>query len=134
MVTNISAEMIPTTNIAQPRRTLSTTQNPQSDDVLRKVQNLRSTMTNGLIQPKIFQTATFLKYKYLLKNHMNKLTEELKLEDFQSILSDEACREKANEIAETLLFAKGSIQIQNELSNAGERNTTTNELETFVQR
>ena len=115
MVTGVSTNSIPTPNLQQPRRTLPTpatnqTRNrapsiydPQMDDVITEIHNLRTTMTDGVIQPKILQTQVPLfrgnrdkynEFEHLLKNHlrphMNKLTEEQKLNYFQSLLRDEA--------------------------------------------
>ena len=64
MVTGVSTNPNPTPNIQQPRRTLpnpATHQNrdrapptnePQMDDVLTEIHNLRTTMTDGVISPK----------------------------------------------------------------------------------
>ena len=115
MVTGVSTNSNPTPNLQQPRRTLPTpatnqtrnrapsTNDPQIDDVMTEIQNLRTTMTDGVIQPKILQTQVPLfrgnrdkynEFEHLLKNHlrphMNKLTEEQKLNYFQSLLRDEA--------------------------------------------
>ena len=115
MVTGVSTNSIPTPNLQQPRRTLPTpatnqirncapsTNDPQMDDVMTEIHNLRTTMTDGVIQPKILQTQVPLfrgnrdkynEFEHLLKNHlrphMNKLTEEQKLNYFQSLLRDEA--------------------------------------------
>ena len=104
MVTGVSTNSIPTPNLQQPRRTLPTpannqtrnrapsTNDPQMDDGMTEIHNLRTTMTDGVIQPKILQTQVPLfrgnrdKYneiEHLLKNHlrphMNKLTEEQEL-------------------------------------------------------
>ena len=43
-------------------------------------------------------------------------------------------RDKANDIAETFLFAKLPIQIQNELAMAGKHDAKVEEIKTFVQR
>ena len=224
MVTGVSTNSSPTPNIQQPRRTLPTpathqnrdrappTNEPQMDDVLTEIHNLRTTMTDGVIQPKILQTQVPLfrgnrekynEFEHLLKNHlrphMNKLTEEQKLNYFQSLLRDEAIEfwqtlkittettlqdvlqaftkeyakedlkevsknkfdqmrydptkesfadfltrykklakqaygDKANDIAETFLFAKLPIQIQNELAMAGKHDAKVEEIKTFVQR
>ena len=68
MVTGVSTNPNPTPNIQQPCRTLPTpathqnrdrappTNEPQMDDVLTEIHNLRTTMTDGVIQPKILQT------------------------------------------------------------------------------
>ena len=68
MVTGVSANSIPTSNSQQPRRTLPTpvvlqtrgrTQSfnePQMDDVMTEIKNLRTTVTDGVIKPKILQT------------------------------------------------------------------------------
>ena len=179
---------------------------------MTEIHNLRTTMTDGVIQPKILQTQVPLfrgnreKYnelEHLLKNHlrphMNKLTDEQKLNYFQSLLRDEAIEfwqtlkittettlqdvlqaftkeyakedlkevskykfdqmrydptkesfadfltrykklakqaygDKANDIAETFLFAKLPIQIQNELAMAGKHDAKVEEIKTFVQR
>ena len=115
MVTGVSTNPSPTPNLQQPRRTLPTpathqtrdrappTNEPQVDDVLTEIHNLRTTITDGVIQPKILQTQVPLsrgnrekynEFVHLLKNHlrphMNKLTEEQKLKYFQSLLRDEA--------------------------------------------
>ena len=104
MVTGVSTDSSPTPNLPQPRRTLPTpathqtrdrappTNEPQMDDVLTEIHNLRTTTTDGVIQPKILQTQVPLfrgnrekynEFEHLLKNHfrphMNKLTEEQKL-------------------------------------------------------
>ena len=224
MVTGVSTNSSPTPNIQQPRRTLPTpathqnrdrappTNEPQMDDVLTEIHNLRTTMTDRVIQPKILQTQVPLfrgnrekynEFEHLLKNHlrphMNKLTEEQKLNYFQSLLRDEAIEfwqtlkittettlqdvlqaftkeyakedlkevskykfdqmrydptkesfadfltrykklakqaygDKANDIAETFLFAKLPIQIQNELAMAGKHDAKVEEIKTFVQR
>ena len=224
MVTGVSTNPNPTPNIQQPRRNLPTpathqnrdraplTNEPQMDDVLTEIHNLRTTMTDGVIQPKILQTQVPLfrgnrekynEFEHLLKNHlrphMNKLTEEQKLNYFQSLLRDEAIEfwqtlkittettlqdvlqaftkeyakedlkevskykidqmrydptkesfadfltrykklakqaygDKANDIAETFLFAKLPIQIQNELAMAGKHDAKVEEIKTFVQR
>ena len=47
-------------------------------------------------------------------------------------LAKQAYEEKA--IAETFLFAKLPIQIQNELALAGKHDATVDEIKTFVQR
>ena len=73
------------------------------DDDLTEIHKLRTSMTDGVIQPKILQTQVPLfrgrreKYKefeHLLKNnirpHMQKLTEQQKLNYFQSVLRDDA--------------------------------------------
>ena len=49
-------------------------------------------------------------------------------------LAKQAYGEKANDIAETFLFAKLPIQIQNELAMAGKHDATSEEIKTFVQR
>ena len=211
MVTGVSTNSSPTPNLQQPRRTLPTpathqtrdrappTNEPQMDDVLTEIHNLRTTMTDGVMQPKLLQTQVPLfrgnreknnEFEHLLQNHlrphMNKLTEEQKLNYFQSLLRDEAIEfwqtlkittettlqdvlqafnkeyakedlkevskykfdqmrydpkkesfadfltrykklakeaygDKANDIAETFLFAKLPIQIQNELAMAGKQ-------------
>ena len=69
MVTGVSTNPNPTPNIQQPRRTLPNTATHQNrdrapptnepqmmDDVLTEIHNLRTTMTDGVIQPKILQT------------------------------------------------------------------------------
>ena len=115
MVTGVSTNPIPTPNLSQPRRNIPnpatchtrtrvpSTNEPQMDDVMTEIHNLRTTMTDGVIQPKILQTQVPLfrgnrekynEFEHLLKNHlrphMNKLTEEQKLNYFQSLLRDEA--------------------------------------------
>ena len=68
---------------------------------MTKTHNLRTTMTDGVIQPKILQTQVLLfrgncekynEFEHLLKNHlrshMHKLTEEQKLNHFQILLRD----------------------------------------------
>ena len=115
MVTGVSTNSSPTPNLQQPRRTLPTpathqtrdraphTNEPQMNDVSTEIHNLRTTMTDGVIQPKILQTQVPLfcgnrekynEFEHLLKNHlrphMNKLTEEQKLNYFQSLLRDVA--------------------------------------------
>ena len=224
MVTGVSTNSIPTPNLQQPRRTLPTpatnqtrnrapsTNDPQMDDVMTKIHNLRTTMTDGVIQPKTLQTQVPLfrgnrdkynEFEHLLENHlrphMNKLTEEQKLNYFQSFFQDEAIDfwqtlkittettlhdllqafnkeyakedlrevskykfdqmrydptkesfadfltkykklakqaygDKANDIAETFLFAKLPIQIRNELAMAGKHDAKVEEIKTFVQR
>ena len=49
-------------------------------------------------------------------------------------LAKQAYGDKANDIAETFLFAKLPIQIQNELAMAGKHEATSEEIKTFVQR
>ena len=49
-------------------------------------------------------------------------------------LAKKAYEDKANEIAETFLFAKLPIQIQNELAMAGKHEATSEEIKTLVQR
>ena len=68
MVTGVSTNSSPTPSLQQPRRTLPTpathqtrdrappTNEPQMDDVMTEIHNLRTTMTDGVIQPKILQT------------------------------------------------------------------------------
>ena len=115
MMTGVSTNSIPTPNLQQPPRTLPTpatnqtrnrapsTNDPQMDDVMTEIHNLRTTKTDGVIQPKILQTQVPLfrgnrdkynEFEHLLKNHlrphMNKLTEKQKLNYFQSLLQDEA--------------------------------------------
>ena len=115
MVTGVSTDSSLIPNLQQPRRNHPTpathltrdreppTTEPQIDDVLTEIHNLRTTMTDGVIQPKILQTQVPLfrgnrekynEFEHLLKNHlrphMNKLTEEQKLNYFQSLLRDEA--------------------------------------------
>ena len=220
MVTGVSTNSGPTPNSQQPRRTLpapATHQNrdrappkkePQMDDVLTEIHNLRTTMTDGVIQPKILQTQVPLfrgnrekynEFEHLLKNHLRphmiKLTEEQKLNYIQSLLRDEAIEfwqtlkittettlqdvlqaftkeyakedlkevskykfdqmrydptkesfanfltrykklakqaygDKANDIAETFLFAKLPIQIQNELAMASKHEAKVEEIKT----
>ena len=73
------------------------------DDDMTEIQNLRTTMTDGVMQPKILKTQVPLfrgnrekynEFDHLLKNHvrphMHKLTEEQKLNYFQSLLRDDA--------------------------------------------
>ena len=75
----------------------------QMDDVMTEIHNLRTTMTDGVIQPKILQTQVpffrgnrekYNEFEFLQKNHLrphiNKLTEEQKLTYFRSLLRDEA--------------------------------------------
>ena len=70
---------------------------------MTEIHNLRTTMTDGVIQPKILQTQVPLfrgnrdkynEFEHLFKNHvrpqMNKLTEEQNLNYFQSLLRDDA--------------------------------------------
>ena len=218
MMTGISTNSISAPNLQQSRRTPPTpvvhhtrgrTQfisEPQKDDVMTGIQNLRTTMTDGVIQPKVLQTQVPLfrgnrekynEFEYLLTNHfrphMHKLTEEQKLNCFQSMLRDDAIKfwqtlkittettladilqalnkeyakedlkevskykfdqmryynptvesfsvfltkfkktakqaygEKASDIAETFLFAKLPVQIQNELAMAGKHDATVEE-------
>ena len=47
-------------------------------------------------------------------------------------LAKQAYVDKANNIAETFLFAKLPIQIQNELAMAGKHEATSEEFKTFV--
>ena len=76
---------------------------PQIADVMTKIHHLRSTMGETLTQPKILQTQVPLfkgnrdkynEFEHLLLNHLrphaNKLTEEQKLNYFQSLLRDDA--------------------------------------------
>ena len=104
MVKGVSANPIPTSNLLQPRRTLSTPNihqrrgtpqqfhEPQIDDVMTVIQNMRSAMTDGVLQPKILHTQVLLyrencekynEFEHLLKTHfrphLHKLTEEQKL-------------------------------------------------------
>ena len=51
-----------------------------------------------------------------------------------SSLAKQAYGDKANDIAETFLFAKLPIQIQNELAMAGKHDAKVEEIKTFVQR
>ena len=108
MVTGVSANPMPSPNAQPPRRTLPSFHSPQIDDVMTEIHNLRTTTADGVIQPKIFQTQVPLfrgnreKYNdHLLKNyprpHMNKLTEEQKLKNFQS-----SFRDNVNEFWQTL--------------------------------
>ena len=68
MVTGVWTMSISTPNLQQPRRTLPTPvvhharghthfiTEPQTDDVMTEIQNLCTTMTDGVVQPKILQT------------------------------------------------------------------------------
>ena len=212
MMTGVLANPPPTPNTQPPRRTPPSLLDPQMGDVMSEIQHLRTTMVDGVIQPKILQSQVPLfrgnrekynEFEHLLKNHlrphMHKLTEEQKLNYFQSLLRDDAIEfwqtlkittettltdilqafskeyakedlkevskykfdqmrydpttesfadfltkfkklakqaygEKANDIAETFLFAKLPIQIQNELAMAGKHDATSEEIKTFVQR
>ena len=115
MVTGVSTNSSPTPSLQQPLRTLPTpgthqtrdcappTNEPQMDDVMNEIHNLRTTMTDGVIQPKLLQTQVSPfrgnrekqnEFEHLLKNHlrphMNRLTEDQKLNYCQSLLRDEA--------------------------------------------
>ena len=115
MVTGVSTNSITAPNLQQRRRTPPTpvvhharghTQcitEPRMDDVMTDIQNLRTTMTDGVIQPTVLQTQVplfrgnrekYSEFEQLLKNHlrphMHKLTEEQKLNYFQSLLRDDA--------------------------------------------
>ena len=105
MVTGVPRLVPPPPNSNPPRRTPSTTPpQPELGDVLTEIhQHLRSSMTDGVLQPKILQTQVPLfkgnrekynEFEHLLLNHlrphMNRLTEEQKLNYFQSLLRDEA--------------------------------------------
>ena len=76
---------------------------PQIADVMTEIHHLRSTMGETLTQPKILQTQVPLfkgnrdkynEFEHLLLNHLrphaHKLTEEQKLNYFQSLLRDDA--------------------------------------------
>ena len=68
IVTGLSTNLMPAPNLQQPRRTPPTpvvhharghTQSitePQMEDVMTEIQNLRTTMTDGVIQPNLSQT------------------------------------------------------------------------------
>ena len=68
VVTEVSTNSIPTSNSQQPRRTPTTpalhytrghtqpVNESEMDDVMTKIQNLRTTRTDGVIQSKILQT------------------------------------------------------------------------------
>ena len=103
MVTGVLANPPPTPNTQPPRRTPHSLLDPQMGEVMSEIQHLRTTMTDGVIQPKILQTQVPLfrgnrekynEFEHLLKNHlrphMHKLTEEQKLNYFQSLLRDDA--------------------------------------------
>ena len=103
MVTGVLANPMPTLNTKLPRRTPQSVYSPQMYDVMTEIHNLRTTMTNGVMQPKILQTQVPLfranrdRYNevgHLLKTHLlpylNKVTEEQKLNYFQSLLRDDA--------------------------------------------
>ena len=103
MVTGVLANPPPTPNTQPPRRTPPSLLDPQMGDVMSEIQHLRTTMVDGVIQPKILQTQVPLfrgnrekynEFEHLLKNHlrphMHKLTEEQKLNYFQSLLRDDA--------------------------------------------
>ena len=53
MVTGVSVNPIPTPNTQQRRRAPQSFNEPQMDDVMTEIHNLRTTMTDGVIQPKI---------------------------------------------------------------------------------
>ena len=95
MVTGVLANPPPTPNTQPPRRTPPSLLDPQMGDVMSEIQHLRTTMVDGVIQPKILQTQVPLfrgnrekynEFEHLLKNHlrphMHKLTEEQKLNYF----------------------------------------------------
>ena len=103
MVTGVLTKPMPIPNTQLPRRTPQSFHSPQIDDVMTEIHNLRTTMTDGEIQPKILRTQVPLfsgnrdkynEFERLLKNHhgphMNKLTDEQKLNCFQSLLRDDA--------------------------------------------
>ena len=103
MVTGVLANPPPTPNTQPPRRTPHSLLDPQLGEVMTEIQHLRTTMTDGVIQSKILQTQVPLfrgnrekynEFEHLLKNHlrphMHKLTEEQKLNYFQSLLRDDA--------------------------------------------
>ena len=211
MVTGVLANPPPTPNTQPPRRTPHSLLDPQMGEVMTEIQHLRTTMTDGVIQPKILQTLVPLfrgnrekynEFEHLLKNHlrphMHKLMEEQKLNYFQCLLRDDAIDfwqtlkittettlteilqefskeyakedlkevskykfdqmrydpttesfadfltkfkklakqaygDKANDIAETFLFAKLPIQIQNELAMAGKHDATSEEIKTRAE-
>ena len=68
MVTGVSTNSTPAPNLQQPRRTPPTPvvhhatghthsiTEPQMVDVMTEIQNLRTTMTDGVIQPRLLQT------------------------------------------------------------------------------
>ena len=85
---------------ATPRSDVSA---PQLTDVMTEIHHLRNTMGDTFTQPKILQTQVPLfkgnrekynKFEHLLLNHLrphaHKLTEEQKLNYFQSLLKDDA--------------------------------------------
>ena len=55
-VTEVPANPIPTPNIQQPRRTPQSFQEPQMDDFMTAIQNLQSTMLDGVLQSKKLPT------------------------------------------------------------------------------
>ena len=87
MVTGVSVNPLPTPNAQPPRRTPHSLHDPQMGDVMSEIQHLKATMTDGVIQPKIFQTQVpffcgnrekYIEFEHRLKNHlrphMHKLT------------------------------------------------------------
>ena len=89
MATRESANPMPTTNAQPPRRTLPSFPSPQINDVMTEIHNMRTTMTDDVIQPEILQTQVPLfrgnrekhnEFERMLKDHhrphMNELTEE----------------------------------------------------------
>ena len=91
MVTGVLANPPPIPNTQPPRRTPHSLLDPQMGEVMTEIQHLRTTMTDGVIQPKRLQTQVPLfrgnrekynEFEHLLKNHlrphMHKLTEEQK--------------------------------------------------------
>ena len=75
---------------------------PQLTDVMTEIHHLRNSMGDTITQPNFLQTQvplfkgareTYNKFEYLLLNHLrphaHKLTEEQKLNDFQSLLRDD---------------------------------------------
>ena len=53
MVTGVLANPPPTPNTQPPRRTPPSLLDPQMGDVMSEIQHLRTTMVDGVIQPKI---------------------------------------------------------------------------------
>ena len=100
MVTGVSVNPVTTPKTQLPRRTPQSFLEPLIDEVMTEIHNLRTTMIDGVIQPKIIKTQVPFFFREIQRvrtstqqkspAHIHKLTKEQKLKYFQSLLRDDA--------------------------------------------